>query len=120
MKIIQQPDLYKCEICGTVYSDKEAAEICESLPIEVPLTGKVKIESRYDGLIETSIIRQEKIAPPIEFSLDWMITKNMKERAKGKTHRNLYLVRDMVEIGKDGYRDNLFYSSEFVKEEEND
>ncbi|MFA6201272.1 MAG: hypothetical protein WC679_12800 [Bacteroidales bacterium] len=108
MKIIPQPNMYQCEICGTAYKLKENAILCNSLPIEdeVYFIGdKVTVESRYDGPVEVIIEEELDIMPDV--GMTYLDDNNCLIK-KAKEHKRVYRVSKFVEICKDGTTDNIF------------
>jgi hypothetical protein len=124
MKTIHHPDTYICEICGTEYKLRANVELCESLPIEevkFQVGDKVKVESRYDGLIEVEIV---EILPPqaqagMKF-VDNMLEKGITKELIHDFHPLLYKVSEYIEICKDGSTSNKFESRDLIKVENNE
>jgi hypothetical protein len=121
MKVIKQPSLYQCEICGSIYRNKSFAVFCEGLPLyktNYKIGDTVYVESRYDGLIQTKIV-ELKITQPMGLGLADTMTSRPSDTIKERltSHYMLAIVEDKVEICKNGTKSNEFYIQELRKKE---
>ena len=119
VQIIKTPDTFQCQTCGEVYEHLWQAELCEAQPVkeldDYPIGCKVKVQSRYDGLVNSCILGlclRPKYAPTIKSSqsLDKHLQKFFNDFSE-QHHEVVFLISDAIEMGKDDFR-NWVYKSE--------